>query len=282
MKVVREHVTHPDQSFRFLRFETAGFHGAPHRHHHLELTWIEAGTGLRFVGDSAEPFQAGDLVLLGSNTPHGWVSSRSRTSSAATVAQFAPGLLSQPAMPELARFAPLAEKATLGLLVEGSCRARMIEGLVRMRDASDIGRLAGLLGILEHLLVHESSLTTIARSSMRSTGSRPDHDPDTRRIDRVTGWIHQHMARDLTVAEAARVARITPGAFSRFFRHEVGKTFTQYINDVRCGEACLRLRRSDKAVSLIAQQCGYETMSHFNQQFRLRHGMTPREFRGRS
>lgn len=282
MKVAREHVTHPDQSFRFLRFETAGFHGAPHRHRHLELTWIEAGAGLRFVGDSAEPFEAGDLVLLGSNTPHGWVSSRSRTSSAATVVQFAPELLSQPALPELERLAPLAEKASLGLLVEVACRSRVIEGLVRMRDASDIGRLAGLLGILEQLLAHENSLTTIARSSMRSTASRADHDPDIRRIDRVTGWIHQHMARELTVAEAARVARITPGAFSRFFRYEVGKTFTQYINDVRCGEACLRLRRSDRAVSLIAQQCGYETMSHFNQQFRLRYGMTPREFRGQA
>jgi AraC-like DNA-binding protein len=282
MRVAREHVAHPDQSFRFLRFETAGFHGAPHRHHHLELTWIEAGAGLRFVGDSAEPFETGDLVLLGSNTPHGWVSSRSRASSAATVAQFAPDLLTQPALPELARLAPLAEKASLGLLIEGACRVRVIDALVRMRVASGIGRLAELLGILEQLLAHERSLKTIARTSMRSTSGPPDHDTGIRRIDRVTGWIHQHMARELTVAEAARVARITPGAFSRFFRHEVGRTFTQYINDVRCGEACLRLRRSDKAVSLIAQQCGYETMSHFNQQFRLRHGMTPREFRGQT
>ena len=282
MKVAREHVTHPDQSFRFLRFETAGFLGAPHRHHHLELTWIEAGEGLRFVGDSAEPFAAGDMVLLGSETPHGWVSARSRTASAATVVQFAPELLLQPALPELARLVPLAEKARVGLLIAGACRARVIDGLVRMRDATGIGRLGGLLEILGELEAHESSLTPIARSSMRSTVGRSGHASEERRIDRVTGWIHRHMGRELTVPEAARVARITPGAFSRFFRHEVGKTFTHYINDVRCSEACLRLRRSDTAVALIAQQCGFETMSHFNRQFRLRHGMTPREFRGRS
>jgi AraC-like DNA-binding protein len=39
------------------------------------------------------------------------------------------------------------------------------------------------------------------------------------------------------------------------------------------------LRRTDKAVAVIAQECGFATLSHFNRQFRLRHGATPREFR---
>jgi AraC-like DNA-binding protein len=114
---------------------------------------------------------------------------------------------------------------------------------------------------------------------MRSDAGRPGEDRDDRRIDRVLGWIHRQMAREITVAEAARVAGVTPGAFSRFFRHEVGKTFTQYINDVRCSEAGLLLRRTDKAVTIVAQECGFATMSHFNRQFRIRHGVTPREFR---
>lgn len=75
------------------------------------------------------------------------------------------------------------------------------------------------------------------------------------------------------------MARVTPGAFSRYFRHEVGKPFTEYVNDVRCSEACVRLRRTDKAVAVIAQECGFATLSHFNRQFRQRHGVTPREFR---
>jgi AraC-like DNA-binding protein len=279
MRVARERVTHPDQSFRFLRFETTGFHGAPHRHHHLELTWIEAGEGLRFVGDSAAPFEAGDLVLIGSDTPHCWVSSRRRATSTATVVQFAPELLSHASLPELARLAPLAARASLGLSIDGACRARVIEVLGTMRDAGGLGRLAGLLQILELLAAHQRSLVPIARSSMRSDAGRPGEDRDDRRIDRVLGWIHRQMAREITVAEAARVAGVTPGAFSRFFRHEVGKTFTQYINDVRCSEAGLLLRRTDKAVTIVAQECGFATMSHFNRQFRIRHGVTPREFR---
>jgi len=279
VKVAREHVSHPDQSFRYLRFETPRFEGEPHRHHHLELTWIEAGAGLRFVGDSVAPFEAGDLVLLGANTPHCWVSSRNRPGSAATVLQFAPELFAHDSLPELARLAPLAEKSGVGLRVAGAVHPRIVELLTDMRSTSDIGRLAGLLQILELLQAHERSLTALAHCSMQAYGARAGDGRDDRRIDRVLGWIHRQIAHELTVAEAARMARVTPGAFSRYFRHEVGKPFTEYVNDVRCGEACVRLRRTDKAVAVIAQECGFATLSHFNRQFRLRHGVTPREFR---
>ena len=281
MKVMRERVSHPDQSFRYLRFETPGFEGEPHRHRHLELTWIEAGTGLRFVGDNVAPFAAGDLVLLGTDTPHCWVSSRSRVGSAATVLQFLPDLLATPALPELSRLASLAERAGVGLQVTGAAHGAITQELANLQAAGSIGRLAGLLRILDVLHRHESSLAPIAQSSMQAHGGvRGDEERQTRRIDAVLGWIRRHMARDLTVAAAARVARVTPGAFSRYFRHEVGKTFTGYVNDVRCSEACVLLRRTDKAVAALAHQCGFTTLSHFNRQFRLRYGVTPREFRG--
>ena len=32
------------------------------------------GSGTRFVGDNINPFYSGDLVIIGSNTPHAWVS----------------------------------------------------------------------------------------------------------------------------------------------------------------------------------------------------------------
>jgi len=280
MKVAREHVSHPDQSFRYLRFETPHFEGEPHRHHHLELTWIEAGTGLRFVGDNVAPFAAGDLVLLGADTPHCWVSSRGRSGGAATVLQFAPELFAQPWLPELARLAPLAQKSDVGLRVTGAVHRTVVEQLVGMQTAGGIGRLASLLRILEMLHTHASSLATLARRSMRHQGgTRADDGREQRRIDGVLGWIRRNMARELTVTAAARIARLTPGAFSRYFRHEVGKTFTGYVNDVRCSEACVLLRRSDKPIAAIAQQCGFTTLSHFNRQFRLRYGTTPRGFR---
>lgn len=278
MKVAEESIAHPGESLRVLRFELDARHGERHRHRQLELTWIEAGDGLRLVGDSAMPFEAGDLVLLGSNVPHAWLNARR---IAATVVQFAPELLSPSGLPELARAAPLAERASLGLRVTGACHDEVTAVLAHMPAAGAIARLAGLVAVIGRLVEHQASLTPLASSPMRSIGAPTPDMPDRRRIDRVIDWIHRHMARELTVAEAARLAHVTPAAFSRYFHREVGKTFTKYINDARCSEACIRLRRSDKPVAVIAQECGFATMSHFNRQFRLRLGAAPREYRQR-
>jgi AraC-like DNA-binding protein len=282
MRVSEEQVSHPDRAFRFLHFEVDAFRGERHRHRQLELTWIEAGVGLRFVGDDASPFAAGDLVLLGSNVAHSWVSSRRRGSAppaAATVIQFAPELLSLPQLPELARLGPLAARARHGLAIAGRSRDLILEILVRMRTASAITRLAAWIEILGLLDAHERDFRTLASSPLRGPALPATDRPETRRIDQTLDWIQRHLARELTVAEAARIAHVTPAAFSRFFRREVGKTFTRYVNDVRCSEACLKLRLTDRPVAAVASECGFATLSHFNRQFRLRHGMTPREFR---
>jgi NADH:ubiquinone oxidoreductase subunit len=74
MKIFREAVHHPDESLRLLHLELPTFEGGLHRHAHAELTWIERGQGLRWVGDSVEPFIDGDLVLVGGEVAHLWAS----------------------------------------------------------------------------------------------------------------------------------------------------------------------------------------------------------------
>jgi AraC-like DNA-binding protein len=188
-------------------------------------------------------------------------------------------LLSLPQLPELTRLGALAVRARRGLAIVGRSHDLIIEVLVRMRTTSAITRLAGWIEILGLLDAHQRDFHTLASSPLRGPLLPVTDRPEARRIDQTLDWIQRHLARELTVAEAARIAHVTPAAFSRFFRREVGKTFTRYVNDVRCSEACLKLRLTDRPVAAVASECGFATLSHFNRQFRLRHGMTPRVFR---
>ena len=52
------------------------FHTQPtfHAHPELELTLIIEGFGKRVIGNTVEPFEAGDMVFVGSNVSHVWLS----------------------------------------------------------------------------------------------------------------------------------------------------------------------------------------------------------------
>lgn len=284
MRVLQEHIAHGHQALRFLHLELGEFRSPRHRHRHLELTWIERGSGLRLVGDSAEPFGDGDLVLLGPELPHAWLSEPTEATALlrATVMQFLPETVGAQAWPELAGLAPLLDAASRGLQVGGSTHSRATALLRGMRQRSALGRVAGLLDVLDALAQGLRSGCEDGPADLRPlSGAAPasPRRPQGQRTAQVLDWIHQHMEGELPVSEAARIARVSPAAFSRYFRREVGKPFTVYVNDLRCAEACALLRQSSLPVAAVAERCGFGAVSNFNRQFLLRTGLSPREYR---
>lgn len=277
MRVAEEHVVHPDQSFRFLRVQAARFDRSRHRHRQLELTWIESGNGIRFVGDNVSRFASHDLVLVGADVPHAWVSARNEhgTRAVATVVQFSEALLAHTSLPELATARPLAQSAKLGLAIKGDCRAKLVAMLESMLLANPFERLAAFVRIVDLLIEYSSELVPLATNPVRI----PSTAGVRSRVDCVADWIHRNMAKEMRAVDAARTARVSPAAFSRFFRREFGRTFTIYVNDVRCGEACLKFRASIQPVAMIAAECGFTNLTNFNRQFRRRVGVAPGVYR---
>lgn len=280
MNFVQEHITHPHQSFRVLRLELDAFRGVRHRHRQLELTWIEQGSGLRFVGDSVQAFGPGDLVLLGPELPHAWISTRNNAGlpHRCTVLQFPLELLDIDVLPELAPARALADLAGRGLRIDEPARSPVLEVMQRLPGQKGLLALSIWFEVLALLVRHQGGMVPLASAALRSAAAAPHAQQDSR-IARLIDWLRRHLHEDIGIEAAARLVHVSPAAFSRYFSREVGKGFVEYVNDMRCSEACLRLRGSDDAVALIASRCGFGTLSNFNRQFRLRMGMTPREFR---
>src|SRR5215218_755369 len=93
MKVIYEKVVpKSNTSFATVDKRAAAFDGRFHFHPEVEITLIESGCGRRVVGDSIESFEPDDLVLLGDNLPHQYVSNPAARASlaAAKVIQFRP------------------------------------------------------------------------------------------------------------------------------------------------------------------------------------------------
>jgi AraC-like DNA-binding protein len=248
-----------------------------HYHGEIELTAIVRSRGRRFVGDSIEPYGDGDLVLLGPNLPHTWHSEAGRRGrQEAVFCQFSAAFLGGDFLgtPELAGVKRLLERASRGLRFMGETQKavfRRMEGLDRVQGLT---RLAALLDVLDRL----------ARSRDARPLSSREFVPDLRRgdaerVDRVCRYLNERCTEGVTLAEAAKVAHLSVPAFGRAFRRTTGKTLVGYLHELRTGLACRALIESDRPVSDIAYESGFNNLSNFNRRFRALKGMSPRDYR---
>lgn len=285
MKIERERIQHPDASMRWVQLRQSSFRGGLHRHSHAELTWIERGHGLRWVGHQVEPFADGDLVLLGPEVAHVWLSAQGSTprACAATVLQFPADWAASTGLPELRGLSALRGRAAYGLAIEGQLREQVQTLMQRLAPADAPRRVALLIEVLAILAQgtaqRSPELRHLTRQACPSDGEASALAARRQRVDRLMAWIQAHLADDFQVSDAAAQVGVSTAAFARFFRREVGKGFVDFVNDARCSWAALRLVEGRESIAQIAQGCGYGSLSNFGEQFRQRYGVSPRQYR---
>jgi len=65
----------------------------------------------------------------------------------------------------------------------------------------------------------------------------------------------------------------------RLFHRELGKTVRRVLMDVRISKAAQLLKASATPIKQVASECGYSDISNFYRDFKIVHGITPKEFR---
>jgi len=100
-------------------------------------------------------------------------------------------------------------------------------------------------------------------------------------VQRGCEVIAERYTEPLTLREVAAACGVSPEHLSRLFHQTTGLRFREYLAEVRIHHACVQLHDSDAAVSEIALDCGYASLSRFNAAFKSLVGMTPRDWRKR-
>lgn len=262
-------------SYVAYRYTSAAFPFLWHYHPEYELTLILEGSGERMVGDSHEYFQPGDLVLLGPGLPHTWVS---EVSSAAVVIQFAESFIGPMlGYPECDRIRALLARSAQGLFfpVSGLGKGDLMAAIMRLAAAKAAGRITGLLDVLQGLAGSRVGARPLASPYFQPAVGKKTEG----RIGKVFQYIHRHSAEAVALKEVATLINLSESAFCKFFKRTTGKTFSDYLADIRIGHACHLLSESDETISEIAYRSGFDSLTYFNRVFLKKKGMRPREFR---
>lgn len=264
-----------DSLVAFERSESS-FAWSWHYHPEIELTWIREGRGTRLVGDHSSAYEPGDLVLLGANLPHTWFSAKASRRNRAIVVQFCPQLFPEAALglPQFAAIAGLLREARRGIHFPAETAERMSASLRRLLHLRGLPRWLGLARLL-HELASGRKREILASARYQHRRSQKLNS----RLEKVTAYLEKRFREEISLAQAARVAGLTPGAFSRFFHKMTHRTFTGYRNACRIREACRLLDETDLSITEIAFACGFGNLSNFNRRFREEKRLAPREYR---
>lgn len=271
----------PDRSIRCFERVEPSYAFDWHYHPECELTLITTGRGQRVVGDHVDEYAPGDFVLVGSNLPHTWAS-RDETDEIdhrAVCVQFAPDVIGRSfaSLPEARPIMNLMNTAEHGLALPLDDFADLASIVRRMPARTPTARMIDLLRVLHDIAGRVDDARPLA-----SAGYRPRlNDRYQKRIDRVLGHLHDRFAEPLAQTELAKIAAMNPAAFSRFFKSATGRTVTDYLNELRIGQACRLLIDTDLSMLDVCYRSGFANVSNFNRRFRERKDMTPSTFRKR-
>jgi AraC-like DNA-binding protein len=279
MKASRERILQEaGESLKAFRVERTVFDGPFHFHPELELTWIEEGTGIRLLGDDVGSFSRGDLCLIGSNLPHVYRSETNlgnRSAARATVIQFSPdeglGLLAQ--LPELSFLPALCRRAAQGLVFDPAQAAGLGPLIHNLPDLSGWARLRGFLDVLAQLAMLGGRIAASSGYVLIPESTPSDS------VSRACEIILTNFRESISHTRLAAAAGLSPSAFSRLFKKTTRLNFSQFLNRVRLGHASRLLQETDRGITAIAFESGFENLSNFNRRFRERYGSSPKAYR---
>ncbi|WP_020600782.1 helix-turn-helix domain-containing protein [Spirosoma panaciterrae] len=265
-------------SFLVRRFEATQFWGSYHFHPEFELTLILKGEGQRYVGKHVANFEAGDLVLLGSNLPHCWktLPTDDQQAVGAIVVQFGDDFWGSDfgSLPEMRPIKSLLEKAQAGLQIRGDSRQRIAEQMQQLVTQTALQRLLTLLDMLGELTGSED----VYPLDM----AFPDyqHKPaETLRFQRVFAYLIDHFREDITLDDMAQVAHLSPTSFCRYIKTITQKTFVELLITFRLRYACQLLVHSELPIQQVAFESGFGDVPYFNKVFKKQQGRSPLAYR---
>lgn len=250
-----------------------------HRHEEYELNFVaNCNSARRIVGDSVEVLGDYDLVLVGNGIEHGWEQHECKNDKIREITiQFSRNLFGEVflAKTQLAPIRKMLDQSANGIAFSLPSIMRVYSRLDRL-TATESGfyRVIELMTILYELADERDyrTLSSTSFSSIKPTG-------DSRRVQKVQEYIEHHYKEGIRLNDLAEIARMTPTAFSRFFKLRTGRSISDYLIDIRLGHATRALVDSTTSIAEICYECGFNNISNFNRIFKKKKGSSPKVFR---
>ncbi|TPN84418.1 AraC family transcriptional regulator [Aquimarina algicola] len=276
----------PDKSFLVRRDTIPCIEEDWHFHKELELIYFLKSSGTRYVGNSIHHFNPGDLYLIGSNLPHLFKNNseyylkNSITESVdVIVVKFEPDFLGEGFMKlsEMKKIKSLLYQSNRGIKFSVPKKSLIHNLFIDLVKDNGALRIIKILEIL-HTLSQNENFQFLCGETQAAFFRREEKQ----KIAKIITYLTSNYDKKIELKEIASIAHMTPNSFCRYFKKQTHKSFSQYLNEIRIVNACKLLIEGKLQITTICYQCGFNTITNFNRQFKNLMGITPSEYQKKS
>ncbi|KAA6438314.1 AraC family transcriptional regulator [Dyadobacter flavalbus] len=253
-----------------------------HYHPEIELVHFHKGSGTQFVGDHIKRFFPNEIVLVGSNLPHYWRfdtdvdQDETCSSLVSSVVHFMPDFWGQKFL-DLTENKPIKsvlEKAARGLLLTGSLKEKVAGEIESLNHAEGPERIMVLMKIL-NAIYHSEEFTVL--SSVGYQNMLLDSEND--RINDIYEFTFNNFNKKIYLDQVASISGLVPNSFCRYFKSRTGKTYLQFLTEIRVGHACKLLMNDNINIKEVCYESGFLNFSCFHRRFKEITGQSPQHYR---
>jgi AraC-like DNA-binding protein/mannose-6-phosphate isomerase-like protein (cupin superfamily) len=253
----------------------------PHAHEFAELVIVIGGKGLHVTGHDSWELTAGDVFVIAGPREHEYRDLRDLRLV---------NILYQPNQLKM-RLLDLASVAGYHALftLEPKHRPKQpAKGRLHL-SSKELAQIIELVDRLEaELKAREPGFGFMATAWFmqiigqlsRCYGRSPSPDGKALlRIGEALSHLERNIQNEVNLEELARIAHMSRRSFLRVFQSATGTSPLAWLIDQRIQRACSLLRQTDKQITEIAFDVGFNDSNYFTRQFRKATGLSPREYR---
>ena len=252
-----------------------------HAHEFCEIVITIGGRGQHITGEDSWELSTGDVFVIGGSRPHDYVN---MDQLRLINVLFEPVALGN----QLRDLTSLPGYHALFHLEPAWRKRHQFESRLRM-SISEMDETLHLVDQLENELVkRETGFGFIATAMFmhlvghlsRCYGRSKHADSQALlRIAETISHLEIHYCEDISLEELVEISRLPRRSFLRVFEAAIGCTPIAHLIQLRVNHACELLRTTDRSVTQIAFDVGFNDSNYFSRQFNKTMGVSPRAYR---
>ena len=255
-----------------------------HRHEFWEIVIVYRGSGLMSFGCRTLPIRVGDVFVLSRGQRHAYFETRSLdviniVFDPAYVGSVHPVLADWMQHESLVSVGPSWKPGE----TDGECLhlgssdfALLLDKVRRMETELEGQKTENRIAALAYFLLIITMLRRQSRPWESSGSIAAGH-----RVSRAMGFIEEHFSDPITIEDIVSHSHVSRRHFFRLFEQAIGVAPMGYLKKLRLQKAASLLLTTNRSVTRVAFDCGFNDSNYFSSMYRKEFGNSPSQFRKR-